>query len=148
MVSIREALRNAALPGDSGRLEAELLLCHCLGESRSYLYARPEQVLPAAAAKRYLALLEARREGRPIAHLTGRREFWSLDLGVDDSTLIPRPETECLVEWALSLPLDSAARVADWGTGSGAVALALASERPAWMIVAGDRSAAARRSSL
>jgi release factor glutamine methyltransferase len=143
MVSIRDALSAAKLPGDSGRLEAELLLCHCLGESRSYLYARPEQRLPATVLDSYRALVDARREGRPIAYLTGHREFWSLDLEVDDSTLIPRPETEILVEWALALALPADARVADWGTGSGAIALALASECPGWTVLACDRSAAA-----
>jgi release factor glutamine methyltransferase len=143
MVSIRDALIAADLPGDSGRLEAELLLCHCLDKARGYLYAWPEQDLPAAALDSYRALLEARRAGRPIAYLTGRREFWSLELEVDDSTLIPRPETECLVEWALELPLPPGACVADWGTGSGAIALALASERPGWTVLASDRSDAA-----
>jgi release factor glutamine methyltransferase len=143
MVSIRDALSAAKLPGDSGRLEAELLLCHCLGESRSYLYARPEQRLCADVLDSYRALIDARREGHPIAYLTGHREFWSLDLEVNEGTLIPRPETETLVEWALALGLPADAPVADWGTGSGAIALALACERPGWSVLACDRSAAA-----
>ena len=143
MVSIRDALIAADLPGNSGRLEAELLLCHCLGEARSYLYARPEEALPASTLASFRTLLGARRAGRPIAYLTGRREFWSLDLAVDDSTLIPRPETECLVEWALELPLPQDARVADWGTGCGAIAFALAGERPGWTVLASDTSAPA-----
>ena len=145
MVSIRDALTTAKLPGDAGRLEAELLLCHCLGEPRSYLYARPEQSLSAADLNRYRGLLEARRQGRPIAYLTGRREFWSLDLAVDEHTLIPRPETETLVAWALELALPGDALVADWGTGSGAIALSLASERPRWTVLATDSSDAALR---
>lgn len=143
MVSIRDALIAADLPGESGRLEAELLLCYCLGEARSYLYARPEAALPAATLDSFRALLRARHAGQPIAYLTGRREFWSLQLAVNEDTLIPRPETECLVEWALELPLPAAARVADWGTGCGAIALALASERPDWTLLASDRSDAA-----
>ena len=143
MVSIRQALAEASLPGDAGRLEAEVLLCHCLGESRSYLYTWPERELAEDCLARYRALLAARREGKPVAYLTGRREFWSLELAVDEHTLIPRPETEVLVDWALNLELQADARVADWGTGSGAIALALASERPAWTVIASDRSAAA-----
>lgn len=143
MTAIRDALAVARLPGDSGRLEAELLLCHCLGKSRSYLYTWPERELPAAVQQRYEGLLHARREGTPLAYLTGKREFWSLELLVNEHTLIPRPETETLVEWALELALPGTARVVDWGTGSGAIALALASERPDWQVLATDVSAAA-----
>jgi release factor glutamine methyltransferase len=145
MVSIREALEAANLPGESGRLEAELLLCHCLDRSRSYLYAWPEHSLSESSLDSFRGLLRARREGYPLAYLTGRREFWSLELEVDDATLIPRPETETLVEWALALELPVDARVADWGTGSGAIALALASERPHWSLLASDRSISALR---
>lgn len=121
--------RLAQLP--TGRLEAEVLLAHCLGRQRAFLYANPERDLPAATAAAYAELLRRRLGGEPIAYITGQREFWSLSLGVSPAVLIPRPETELLVEQALSLlPADATCRVADLGTGSGAVALALASERP------------------
>lgn len=140
MAEIRELLATATLPGDSARLEAELLLCHCLQQSRSYLYAWPEKKIDGERCAAYEALLVARRKGTPVAYLTGLREFWSLPLQVDEHTLIPRPETETLVEWALDLHLAEDARVADLGTGSGAIALALASERPRWQLLATDIS--------
>lgn len=96
--------------------------------------------MEARQSARFQTLLTARRGGQPIAYLTGEREFWSLTLQVNEHTLIPRPETETLIEWALELALPPAARVADWGTGSGAIALALASERPAWQLLATDIS--------
>ena len=140
MPGIRELLAAAALPGDGARLEAELLLCHCLQQPRSYLYAWPEKKIDGELCAAYESLLSARRKGTPVAYLTGEREFWSLQLQVSEHTLIPRPETETLVEWALELPLGSDARVADLGTGSGAIALALASERPRWQFLATDIS--------
>lgn len=141
MTSIRELITGAQLPGDSGRLEAELLLSHCLGESRSFLYTWPEREVAGDRETAFKALVSARRAGKPVAYLTGRREFWSLELEVNEHTLIPRPETETLVAWALELSLPSDASVADWGTGSGAIALALASERPGWQLLAVDCSA-------
>ena len=143
MASIRDLLRTADLPGDSARLDAEVLLCHCLDKPRSYLYSHPEQTVPADQQAAYASLLAERRAGQPVAYLTGSREFWSLCLAVNQHTLIPRPETETLVMWALELDLPTAARVADWGTGSGAIALALASERPDWSVSASDFSARA-----
>jgi release factor glutamine methyltransferase len=143
MSSIRELLAAARLPGDTGRIDAELLLGHSLGKTRSYLYTWPEQDVGAAEEAHFSALLAARRAGEPIAYLTGRREFWSLDLQVDRNVLIPRPETEVLVAWALALELPVDAAISDWGTGSGAIALALASERPGWTILATDESSAA-----
>lgn len=141
MASVRQLLADAAdLPGDSARLDAELLLCHCLGKSRSYLYAWPEAEVDAAPSQRFRELLQARRAGQPIAHLTGEREFWSLRLQVDEHTLIPRPDTETLVQWALDLSLPEDSLVLDAGTGSGAIALALASERKQWQILASDAS--------
>lgn len=141
MTSIKELITRAQLPGDSGRLEAELLLSHCLGESRSFLYTWPEREVAEDRETAFNALVSARRAGQPVAYLTGRREFWSLEFEVNEHTLIPRPETETLVAWALELSLPSGACVADWGTGSGAIALALASERPTWQLLAIDCSA-------
>lgn len=142
--TVAELLREAAdLPGESPRRDAEVLLGHVLGVERSALYAFPERRVAPPLCARYRALLAARRRGEPVAYLIGRREFWSLSLCVSPAVLIPRPETECLVEVALELPLPADARVVDLGTGSGAVALALARERPGWRIVAVDCSPAA-----
>ncbi len=143
MSSIRELLSRHGLPGDSGRLEAEVLLCHCLDKPRSYLYSHGEQPVPWEQRAAYEQLLVERRAGQPVAYLVGQREFWSLALAVNEHTLIPRPDTETLVMWALELPLPAEAAVADWGTGSGAIALALASERPDWQLSASDVSALA-----
>ena len=121
-------------------LEAGILLAHVIGKPRSWLFAHPEAPVNGHTASRFDRMIEQRVKGAPIAYLTGRREFWSLDLQVTPDTLIPRPETELLVERALALPLPAAARVADLGTGSGAVAAALSCERPAWHIIATDTS--------
>jgi release factor glutamine methyltransferase len=129
--------------GDAARLDAQLLLASVLAIPRAQLHSHPEAPVGAAAAERYLALLGRRVAGEPLAYITGRREFWSLDLTVTPAVLIPRPETELLVERALALGPAEPLRVADLGTGSGAVALALARERPLWRIVATDVSAAA-----
>lgn len=136
--------RSAELPGsDSPRLDIELLLAHVLGKDRTWLYTWPEKVLTEIQAAAFEALLEERKRGRPVAHLLGQREFWGLPLAVDNSTLIPRPDTETLVEAALALDLPDAARVLDLGTGTGAIALALAGEQPRWRITAVDFSPAA-----
>jgi release factor glutamine methyltransferase len=143
MASVAELLAAAQVPGDSSRLDVELLLSHCLQKPRSYLYAWPELELEAGHCAAFAQLLAARRDGVPVAYLVGEREFWSLPLRVNEHTLIPRPETEILVEWALQLDLPARAKVSDWGTGSGAIALALASERPDWNILAIDVSSEA-----
>ncbi|MGD1983719.1 MAG: peptide chain release factor N(5)-glutamine methyltransferase [Chromatiaceae bacterium] len=128
---------------DDPATDAQLLLSHSLGRDRSWLFAWPEHAPEAAQTGRFLTLVEKRHAGEPVAYLTGRRAFWSLDLQVTPATLIPRPETEHLVETALELALDADACVLDLGTGSGAIALALGRERPAWTILATDVSAAA-----
>jgi len=144
MATVRELLRRGAgLPGDSAARDAEILLGYCLGQSRAWLYARPEAAVPEDLQRRYTELLTRRERGEPVAYLTGEREFWSLSLAVTENVLIPRPETEILVEWALSLPLPGLASALDLGTGTGAIALALASERPQWHLEAVDCSEAA-----
>ncbi len=97
------------LPGESALRDAEILLCHCIDKTRTYLYTWPEESVDAQAAAQYMSLLERRRDGEPIAYITGKREFWSLELAVNPHTLIPRPETETLVEWALQLALPAQA---------------------------------------
>ncbi len=123
---------------DSPRLDAELLLMHVLEVNRSWLFAWPEKLLESEQQAKADELLKRRILGEPIAYLTGTREFWSLPLAVNPSTLIPRPDTETLVEWALDLDLPEDAAVLDLGTGTGAIALALASEKPDWNITAVD----------
>jgi len=136
--------RLTALPHAAADLEASLLLCHLLGVGRSHLLAWPERELTADQQREYQALVERRLAGEPIAHILGVREFWSLSLRVTPETLIPRPETELLVERALDhLAGQQAPLIADLGTGSGAIALALASERPDAQLHACDRSEAA-----
>src|SRR5258708_15799652 len=130
-------------PAATPELDAQLLLAHVLGVPRAQLHAHPEAVPDTSRAREYRLLLMRRVAGAPLAYLTGRKEFWSLGLTVTPAVLIPRPETELLVERALALHPDAAGRGADLGTGSGAVALALASERPRWRIVATDASAEA-----
>jgi release factor glutamine methyltransferase len=141
-VTIRELLDQGRrqIDSDSARLDSELLLAFCLQRNRSFLYAWPEKIVDDATAERYRALVDRRRKGEPIAYLIGEREFWSLNLRVDNSTLIPRPETERLVEIALELGSGDA-HVLDLGTGTGAIALALAQERPHWQILGVDKSA-------
>jgi release factor glutamine methyltransferase len=140
---IRQLLAAAAraLPGVEGRHEAELLLLHVLGRERGWLFAHATDLLDPATAEAFAALLQRRIAGEPVAYLLGRRGFWTLDLAVSPATLIPRPETERLVELALErLPEGVPLQIADLGTGSGAIALALASERPLACVVATDMS--------
>jgi release factor glutamine methyltransferase len=140
---LADGARTLAGRVDDARLEAQLLLARVLSVPRAQLHSHPEANADAAQAELYRRLLERRAAGEPLAYLTGRREFWSLELAVTPAVLIPRPETELLVERALVLGPRGAARAADLGTGSGAIALALARERPGWHIVATDVSAPA-----
>lgn len=133
----------AADAGATPGLDAELLLAHALGLPRARLRSHPETPVAASIAGNYRALIERRASGEPLAYLTGWREFWSLRLAVSSDVLVPRPETELLVERALALRSATEGCVADLGTGSGAIALALAHERPRWQVVATDISAAA-----
>lgn len=145
-MSIAASLHDAATRfgnggSDTPRLDAEVLLAHVIGKSRNHLRTWPEQVLPEAHYVRFLQLIARRAAGEPVAYIIGRREFWSLSLAVNAHTLIPRPETERLVELALErIAIDHAMRIADIGTGSGAIALAIASERPRCRIIATDIS--------
>ncbi|WP_330946245.1 peptide chain release factor N(5)-glutamine methyltransferase [Thermomonas sp. LB-4] len=124
--------------------DAALLLAHALGESRSWLFAHADDAPGEAEAARFDVLLARRAAGEPVAYLTGWRGFWTLELAVTPATLVPRPETELLVDLALArLPVDAPVRVADLGTGSGAIALAIASERPRAQVLATDASSAA-----
>lgn len=145
-MTVAEAIRSAAaqLTSESVRLDAELLLCHVLGVNRSWLYAWPDKPLDVNQQQHFEVLVARRASGEPIAHILGEREFWSLTLKVTPDTLIPRPDTELLVEQALHLlPEDAVLKVADLGTGSGAIVLAIARERPRCRVVATDLSAAA-----
>lgn len=129
-------------PADAA-LDAQLLLAHVLGVTRTRALTHLEQVPNATEAQRYAALIERRAAGEPLAYILGIKEFWSVVLKVGPEVLVPRPETELLVERALALRADPTGRVADLGTGSGAIAIALALERPRWQVVATDVSAAA-----
>lgn len=136
---IRELLAEAGQRIDP--VDAEWLLLHVIDRSPTWLFTNRDAVLGHEQARNFEALVQRRQHGEPVAYLTGRRGFWSLDLEVTPATLIPRSETELLVELALErLPTDRASRVADLGTGSGAIALALAHERPQSRVIATDAS--------
>ena len=144
-VYVREILEGAVTElepvHESARLDAEVLLAFVLGKARHHPYAFPEQRLEPKLADRFRCLVARRVNGEPVAYLTGEREFWSLTFKVTRDTLIPRPETERLVEIALELtPTDQRLRIVDLGTGSGAIAIAIASERPRCEVVAIDNN--------
>jgi len=144
MPSIAAALlaaRTRLTASDSAQLDAELLLGQVLGLSRAQLFTRPEQPLTLAQQQAFDLLVERRAAGEPVAYLVGTQGFWTLTLQVNAAVLVPRPETELLVEWALQCICDlRAPDIADLGTGSGAIALALASERPDARVIATDVS--------
>lgn len=126
---------------ESPSLEAEILLAHCLDCTRTQLHTWPEKFVSDAQLADFEALVYHRLQGEPIAYLTGVKEFWGLPLKVTPQTLIPRPETELLVELALaSIPVDQPWSIADLGTGCGAIAMAIAKERPHCQVTATDKS--------
>ena len=124
---------------DTARLDAEMLLCHVLGKDRSFLFTWPEHELDEQQLSDFRQLVSQRQSGTPVAYLTGERDFWTLKLSVSPATLIPRPDTELLIEKALDKNLPDNADAVDLGTGTGAIALALASEKPGWSVVAVDK---------
>lgn len=139
MITIAQALKEAeTLAGETATLDAELLLCAALGEARAYLRVWPERVLEQDVLRQYRQALSRRQAGEPIAHILGCQAFWNLDLEVSAATLIPRQDTELLVEQALGLELPANAQVLDLGTGTGAIALAIAKERPAFQVTGCD----------
>ena len=139
-----DAVTRLAAASDSPRLDAELLLCHSIDLPRSYLFAHPEDVLDNTTFDRFDALLRRRLGGEPMAYIMGSKEFWSHELLVSPATLVPRPETELLVDLALrEIPRKAEWQILDLGTGSGAIAVALAAERLMCEITAVDISEAA-----
>jgi release factor glutamine methyltransferase len=144
-MNIQQALQQASLrlaeSTASATLDAQVLLSHVLQCNSAHLLAWPEKELTEAQQQAFTQLLQQRLQGLPVAHLTGQREFWSFNFSVDNSTLIPRPETETLVEFILSRFGDRKnLKLLDMGTGSGAIAIALAKEKPDWQFVASDIS--------
>ena len=146
LITIKTALMRAERilgpAHETARIDAEVLLAYVTDRSRTWLHTWPDHQLTAEQTHRYYPLVQRRTAGEPVAYLTGSREFWSLPLHVTTATLIPRPETELLVEQALlRIPENTAHRIADLGTGCGAIALAIALERPASHIMATDIAA-------
>ncbi|MFH7564018.1 peptide chain release factor N(5)-glutamine methyltransferase [Oceanimonas smirnovii] len=133
---LRAQLREQLAGGESPALDADVLLCHVLNKPRSFLLAWPEFEVSAGQKAELAELIRRRQQGEPVAHLTGQREFWSLMLEVSPDTLIPRPDTEVLVESALERLPERPARVVDLGTGTGAIALSIKCERPDDIVMA------------
>lgn len=146
--SIQDLLQNAtrklSTTSSTAQLDAEVLLCHCLGKNRSYLRTWPDKQITHEQLTAYRTCIEKRRLGMPVAYLTGEREFWSRNFNVSPDVLIPRPDSELLIELSLAhIPPNLAARIIDLGTGSGILAVTLAAERPNSEVIATDISAKA-----
>ena len=142
--AIADATARLSRSSDSPRLDAEILLCRTIDMPRSYLFAHPEDELDDVTLERFEDVIARRISGEPMAYIMGVKEFWSHELAVSPATLVPRPETELLVDLALrEIPRKAEWDVLDLGTGSGAIAVAIASERPMCRITAVDVSAAA-----
>jgi release factor glutamine methyltransferase len=141
---LSEATQSLQIMSDSALLEAEILLCTVLGKERTYLRAWPDQPLKPEHTQAYKALLIERQQGKPIAYITGNREFWSREFDVSPDVLIPRPDTELLIELSLALiPKNQPCKIIDLGTGSGIIAITLAAKRPDALLSACDISEAA-----
>jgi release factor glutamine methyltransferase len=141
---LEDAARRLEALSDSPRLDAELLLARAIDMPRSYLFAHPDEALDTLAEIRFREALERRLAGEPMAYISGSREFWSLEFLVTPATLVPRPETELLVDLALrEIPRRAERDILDLGTGSGAIAITIAKERPLSRITATDISTAA-----
>lgn len=140
MAHIRQLQQQALtqLTGEEARLDIELMLCHVLAKNRTFLRTWPELELSATQLSQFEQYLNQRQQGIPLAYILGERAFWSLNLAVTPDVLIPRPDTECVVEKVLALGQGKQWRVVDLGTGSGAIALSLAKEYPEWSVVATD----------
>jgi len=139
--AIADATERLSHISESPRLDAEILLCRTIDMPRSYLFAHPEDELDDLTKDRFSSILERRLGGEPMAYITGTREFWSHELLVSPATLVPRPETELLVDLALrEIPRKAEWRVLDLGTGSGAIAIAIAGERRMSQVTAIDNS--------
>lgn len=139
MASIEQALSAyQQLTSETAKLDTELILCHVLDCERSYLRTWPEKALSESEFQNFSTLLDRRKQGEPVAYIIGRQAFWTLDLMVSPETLIPRPDTELLVELAINLDLPERAKVLDLGAGTGAIALAISSERQNWSVLGVD----------
>ena len=139
--AIADATERLSRVSESPRLDAEILLCRTIDMPRSYLFAHPEDELDAITLERFEEVLQRREDGAPMAYIMGIREFWSHEFAVSPATLVPRPETEILVNLALcEIPRDVEWRVLDLGTGSGAIAVSIACERPLSQVTAVDVS--------
>lgn len=140
-LALQQATQNLATSSDTAGLDAQLLLCKVLAKNRSYLFTWPERELSSEQYAEFRNLVNQRLQGTPVAYLLGYREFWGMELAVSAATLIPRPDTELIVQLALEhLESYSTPKLLDLGTGSGAIALALAKERPDAQITAVDKS--------
>lgn len=140
--ALQQASQNLADSSPTARLDAQVLLTHILQCNTAHLLAWPEKKLNEEQITGYQQLIQQRQQGLPVAHLTGLREFWSLDFSVNDSTLIPRPETETLIEFILDkFSNREKIKLLDMGTGTGAIAITIATEKPGWEIFASELSA-------
>lgn len=142
-LTVRKALELSSSLGsvsESPHLDVQLLLAQVLAQDRSYLFAHADKTLTPMQQAQFLQLIGRCQKGEPIAYISGKKEFWSIEFIVSADVLIPRPETEVLIDAALSLFSDQPIEVAELGTGSGAIAVALASERASWNILASDIS--------
>lgn len=135
---LQQATKQLAGVSDTPELDARYGVCAVLDVGNSYLFSHSEQLLTAIELEKLDQLLQRRLQGEPLAYILGHWSFWNIELEVNPSTLIPRPDTELLVEQVFSLPLPVNARVLDLGTGTGAIALALAYNRPQWQVIAAD----------